>query len=130
MARYSPAFAAGLRLLFDEAGIAVDARYEAIAFRAVNAAWNRDMPPGAAEPAEALAGVMRTNPDFHLLIATGHHDLVTTPGAADYFAAHAGLPAERVRTARYPSGHMPYLGDDSAGALTADIRALISGTQP
>lgn len=126
MARYSPAFAAGLRLLFAEAGIATDAPYEAVAFRNVNAVWDHAMPPGTVPAPEALAAVMRVNPDFHLLIATGHFDLVTTPGDADYLAAHADLPADRVAVARYPSGHMPFLGEDSAKALTADIRALIA----
>ncbi|MEL1264493.1 hypothetical protein AAD027_08940 [Pseudoxanthomonas putridarboris] len=127
MARYSPAFAAGLRLLFAEASIEVDAPYETIAFRKVNAAWDHAMPPGAVPAPEALAAIMRVNPDFRLLIATGHYDLVTTPGDADYFAAHADLPADRVALARYPAGHMPFLGEDSAEALTADIRALIAG---
>ncbi len=127
MARYSPAFAAGLRLLFAEAGIAADVPYETVAFRRVNAAWDHAMPPGTVPAPEALAAVMRVNPDFRLLIATGHYDLVTTPGDADYLAAHAGLPADRVAIARYPAGHMPFLGEDSAEALAADIRALIVG---
>lgn len=130
MARYSPAFTAGLRLLFAEAGIAVDGPYEAVAFGKVNAAWDHAMPPGAAPAREALAAVMRVNPDFRLLIATGHYDLVTTTGDADYFAAHAGLPADRVALARYPAGHMPFLGEDSAEALAADIRALVLGRRP
>ncbi len=127
MARYSPAFAAGLKLLFAEANIAVDAPYEPVAFRKVNAVWDHAMPPGALPAPAALAAVMRVNPDFRLLIATGHYDLVTTPGDADYFAAHAGLPADRVALARYPAGHMPFLGEDSAKALSADIRTLIMG---
>jgi len=126
MARYSPAFAAGLRLLFAEAGIKVAAPYQAVAFRTVNAPWNHVMPAGAASAPEALAAVMRVNPDFRLLIATGHYDLITTPGDADYLAAHAGLPADQVVIARYPAGHMPFLGEDSAGALAADIRAMVS----
>lgn len=125
MARYSPAFAAGLRLLFAEAGIAADVPYEVIAFRKVNAAWDHAMPPGAAPAPEALSAVMRVNPDFRLLIATGHFDLVTTTGDAAYFAAHADLPSDRVTLARYPAGHMPFLGEDSAEALASDVRALL-----
>ncbi|MEA1940768.1 MAG: peptidase S10 [Pseudomonadota bacterium] len=127
MARYAPAFVAGLNLYLAEAGIAVEDRYEAIAFRTVNRAWNHDISPPFIPAGEALAAAMRTNPDFRLLVATGYQDLVTTTGSADYLVAHAGLPAARVTVARYPSGHMPYLGDASARALAADIRTLISG---
>lgn len=127
MARYSPAFAAGLRLLLAEADIAIDAPYEAIAFRAVNASWDHALPPGAVPAAEALASVMRINPGFRLLIATGEYDLVTPIGEAEYLAAHADLPADRVVVARYPAGHMPFLGEEGAAALVADLRTLVSG---
>lgn len=130
MARYAPAFVAGLNLYLDEAGIALEDRYEPIAFRTVNRAWDHEIRPPAIPADQALAAVMRTNPDFRLLIATGYQDLVTTTGSADYLAAHAGLPADRVRIARYPAGHMPYLGEASASALAADIRALIAGDWP
>jgi len=130
MGQYTPAFAAGLDLYLREIGAARSERYELIAFRDVNFAWGRGpanpgMPPmpGAAQ---SLSAAMRANPALRLFVGTGYYDLVTHIGDADYMAAHSNLPLDRVTTGEYPSGHMPYLGDDSARALGADLRRFFS----
>lgn len=130
MGQYTPAFVAAMNLyLRDELKIVLDRPYETIAFRTVNAKWDYSpgSSPGAAAAPQSLAAAMRRNPSLRLFVGTGYFDLVTTLGAASYMVAHTGLPQDRVTSKVYPSGHMPYLGDDSAAMLASDLRAFIAG---
>ncbi|GGE41483.1 peptidase S10 [Marinicauda pacifica] len=126
MAQYTPSYVAGLRQYLDETGVAIGAPYQAIAF-GVNSAWDYTVRPPASDAVEALAGVMRANRDLRVMVATGQMDLVTHTGSADYLVRHGGLAQDRVISRRYPSGHMPYLGDDSARPLSEDLRAFVTG---
>lgn len=69
---------------------------------------------------------MRRNPSLKVFVGAGYYDLVTTFGAAEYLTRRSGLARERVTLRTYPSGHMPYMGDESARLLGADIRAFIA----
>jgi hypothetical protein len=42
-----------------------------------------------------------------------NYDLVTPLGSAEYMIAHADFPAAATKLHLYPSGHMPYLGNDA-----------------
>jgi len=46
-------------------------------------------------------------------------------GQARYLATHGGYPKDRIEINEYPSGHMAYLGEDSAKAFADDVRAFI-----
>jgi hypothetical protein len=46
-------------------------------------------------------------------------------GQAHYLASHGGYPRERVEIHEYPSGHMAYLGEESAQVFAADVRSFI-----
>ena len=68
---------------------------------------------------------MRRNPDMRLFFGTGLYDLVTVAGNVRYTLAQSNLPLNRVTVKEYRSGHMPYLGEESAAQLEADMRAFI-----
>jgi carboxypeptidase C (cathepsin A) len=134
MGQYTPAFVAGInQYLRDELGIAIDRSYETISFGAVNEKW--DYAAHAAgrvqigTPLQALEAAMRRNDKLRLFVGTGLYDLVTTVGKADYTIAHANLPLDRVTMQTYPSGHMAYLGDDSAAKLASDLRAFLAASK-
>jgi carboxypeptidase C (cathepsin A) len=134
MGQYTPAFIAGInQYVHDELGIPVGVSYETIAFGAVNEHWAyTTQPTGRVQistPVQALAAAMRRNEKLKLFVGTGLYDLVTTIGKADYMIVHAGLPPERVTTRTYPSGHMAYLGDDSASKLAHDLRDFIAASK-
>ncbi|GIL41663.1 S10 family peptidase [Roseiterribacter gracilis] len=131
MGQYTPSFIAGInQYLRDELGININASYETIAFGAVNEKWAYTTPTSGrvqiATPVQSLAAAMRRNEKLRLFVGTGLYDLVTTVGKADYMIAHAGLPLDRVTAKTYPSGHMAYLGDDSAAKLASDLRSFIN----
>lgn len=102
--------------------------YLPIVWDRVNFKWNYGAGPGVTLPrndAAALAVAMRRNPALQVFVAAGYYDLVTPLAAAEYALAHAPIPRERLTIKGYPSGHMPYMGEDSARALAADLRAFV-----
>ena len=130
MGQYTPGF---ITVLNDYVRIELKApaptTYQPIAFGDVNARWNWGAGPGAPQPknyAEDLATAMRRNPSLRVFIGSGYYDLVTTFGAAEYVARRSGLARERVTMRTYASGHMPYMGDESARILASDIRSFIA----
>ena len=134
MGQYTPGFVAAFNtyaqseLNVEEAG-----RYQAIVFADINSRWNWGAGPGTLVPHNYgvdLAAAMRRNPSMRVFIGAGYYDLVTTFGAAEYTARHSGLAPGRLTLKTYASGHMPYLGDESAALLAADVRAFIHATTP
>jgi carboxypeptidase C (cathepsin A) len=134
MGQYTPGFVAAFNtyaqneLKVEEAG-----RYQAIVFADINSRWNWGAGPGTLVPHNYgvdLAAAMRRNPSMRVFIGAGYYDLVTTFGAAEYTARHSGLAPERLTLKTYASGHMPYLGDESAALLAADVRAFIHAATP
>lgn len=126
MGQYTPAFIAGLnQYVATDLKIAAPSTYQPIAFADVNSRWNWGA-GGQKNYAEDLATAMRRNPSLGVFIGSGYYDLVTTFGAAETVARHSGLARDRLSMRVYPSGHMPYLGDESARVLGADLRAFIA----
>lgn len=127
MGQYTPAFVGAMNsYLTGELKVRMDAPYIPIAFSQVNAKW--DYGPGGPRGRDAaaeLAQALRRNPSLRLFVAAGHYDLVTTVGGAEYALNQVDLPQDRVTVKAYPSGHMPYLGAESARTLAADVRAFI-----
>ena len=68
---------------------------------------------------------MRRNPSLRVFFASGLFDLCTTAGNARYLATHSHLDPARVLIREYPSGHMAYLGEESARLLGEDLRQFI-----
>lgn len=125
MGQYTPSFVAGINDYIErELKVRAPSTYQAIAFTEVNSRWNWG--PGPRNYAEDLATAMRRNPSLGVFTGSGYYDLVTTFGALENVARHSGLARERLTMKVYPSGHMPYLGDDSAQLLAADIRVFLA----
>jgi len=129
MAQYVPGYVAALNTYMrDELGVEIDERYEVIAFRDVNFRWDWGFGPGVPSNrnfAEDLAIAMRRNPSLRLFAGSGYYDLVTTMGAAEYAMSHLGPVQDRIVVRNYESGHAPYQGPESRGALASDLRAFI-----
>lgn len=129
MGQYTPGFVAALnQYLVTELKVDPPGEYVPIAWTDVNFRWDWGAGPGVHVPQDhtaELATAMVRNPSLHVFIGAGYFDLVTTLGAAEYAIAHAAIPRDRVSLRGYPSGHMPYLGEDSARQLAADLRTFI-----
>ena len=69
---------------------------------------------------------MRRNRNLQVFFASGWFDLCTTAGNARYLATHSNLDLDRVMIKEYPSGHMAYLGEESAELLSKDMRTFFS----
>ncbi|MDD3328682.1 MAG: hypothetical protein PHW25_16485 [Zoogloea sp.] len=131
MGQYTPGFVAAFHeYLAKELGVAFAEPYLPIVWDRVNFKWNYGAGLGVTLPrndATALAVAMRRNPALQVFVAAGYYDLVTPLAAAEYALAHAPIPRERLTLKGYPSGHMSYMGEASARALAADLRAFVRG---
>jgi carboxypeptidase C (cathepsin A) len=122
MGKYTPAFLGAMNgALRKELGIPLDREYRAIDF-AVNGRWDYS---GNVSPTEARTAAMRRNENLRIFFGSGYYDLVTPPGMVRYLADHLNLPGERITIREYESGHMPYLGEESAAQLECDLRKFI-----
>jgi carboxypeptidase C (cathepsin A) len=70
------------------------------------------------------------NPKFRLVIGTGYYDLTTTIGPARYLVTRSDYPRDRVFQRQYLGGHMAYIHDPSHAAISADVRAWVTGGAP
>ncbi len=135
MAQYTPGFVAAFNdYVRTELKVTAPATYQAISFGEVNSRWSWGSPSAGLNSrnyATDLATAQRRNPALKVFIGTGYYDLVTTFGAAEYALRQSGLAKDRTELKIYPSGHMPYLGEESAKILGADVRAFLkSATTP
>jgi carboxypeptidase C (cathepsin A) len=134
MGQYTPGFVAAMNhYVAAELGVRTQERYIPINWNEVNFRWDYGSGPGVTVPrndATELATAMRRNPGLRAFVVAGYYDLVTTLGAAEYALAHAAVARDRLVLKGYPSGHMPYLGEDSATALAADLRLFLRGGLP
>lgn len=121
MGQYTPAYQAGFALLRDELNIKVERRSKGLS-HGVNMSWDRKF---KMSPAQALAGAMRRNKSLHVFFASGLYDLCTTAGNARFLAQHGHLDQSRIKIGEYPSGHMAYLGEESAKLLGDDLREFV-----
>ncbi|MDG3439292.1 S10 family peptidase [Nitrospirillum amazonense] len=128
MGQYVPGFVGAFNdYIRHDLGVTVAEPYEAISFRTVNARWDYGKASGAeTNHAKDLATAMRRNPRLRVMVGAGYYDLVTTLGSAAYTIAHAGIPQDRTETHLYPSGHMPYMGNEARTALARDVRTFLS----
>lgn len=120
MGMYTPSFVGGMGLLRKELALP-EGTYKAINF-AVNFGWEYQSNRSSVG---SLENAMRRNPAMRLFFGTGIYDLVTVPGNVRYTLQQSNLPMDRVTSIEYESGHMPYLGEDSAEKLENDLRAFI-----
>lgn len=122
LTQYTPAFMAAMcGKIKDGLNIEFEREYYAITTRN-GAQWNNQ---AKNRPSECLSASMRRNQELRIMFATGYYDMACQIGQARYLATHGGYPTDRVEINEYPSGHMAYLGEESAKAFANDVRAFI-----
>ncbi len=120
-ANISPAFISIMNgQLKQDLNISFDRRYYGSAH--FDIPWNYNSKRTAAQ---ALSASMRRNQSMKLLFASGYFDLRCPLGMTRYLANHIDLDGTRVELKEYVSGHMVYIGDESAKAFSADVRQFI-----
>lgn len=120
MGRYCPAFCGGMGELRKLLSLP-EKNYSLINFT-VNSSWQY---ASSRTAVASLENAMRRNPSMRLFFGSGLYDLVTVAGNVRYTLNQSRLPLDRVTVKEYRSGHMPYLGEETASQLEADIRAFI-----
>ena len=79
--------------------------------------------------ADKLERLMRVNPHLRVRIEYGYYDLATPYHAAEDMVAHLRLPDEafdRIEHAYFPTGHMPYLHEESRVAEAEGIARFVT----
>ena len=62
---------------------------------------------------------------MRILFVNGLLDMCTVPGGVHYVVNQSDLDLNRVEIKEYVSGHMAYLGEENAKAMSNDIRKFI-----
>ncbi|MFI3284099.1 MAG: hypothetical protein R3Y57_03345 [Erysipelotrichaceae bacterium] len=121
--QYTPAFMATMcGPIKENLGIDFEREYYAISSRD-GFEWNEEKCKHL--PHECLSASMNRNYDLRVMFATGYYDMACQIGQARYLATHGGYPMDRIEINEYPSGHMAYLGEESAKAFVRDVRNFI-----
>jgi hypothetical protein len=88
--------------------------------------WGPNKSPFGDWPlARPIGDLFVKNPKFRLFVGNGWTDTQTTVGAMEYLVSQSAWPRDRVRTATYAGGHMPYTIEASLKAFTGDVRAMV-----
>lgn len=125
MGTYTPSFIQAMNnIIKKDLNITFDRTYKAINF-SINKVWEWENECNCT-PIQHLKASMRRNPHMKIFFGSGYYDLCTVMGDVRYIASQICMPMERVIVKEYPSGHMPYLGEDSAKILEFDIRKFIN----
>ncbi len=121
--QYAPSYMAAICGPVSKAlGITFERKYLGIS-GSVGEKWKRS---AKRSPAECLDASMRRCPKMKLMFSSGMYDLICQMGQARYLATHLHLDMSRVTIREHQSGHMSYLGEDSAKRLADDVRAMIA----
>lgn len=119
----------------DELGVALSPKdYRPSAPGAEAWEWNGTLSPGGPfldyDYQARISDAFRANPRFRLMIGTGYYDLTTTIGPARYLVTRSDYPRDRVFQRQYVGGHVAYIHEPSLAAVTADVRAWVTGGKP
>lgn len=77
-------------------------------------------------PVHFLERAMQKNQSMKTMFVNGYYDMLTTYSYVTYLLHQFDLPADRVWQKGYESGHMAYIGADSAAALGTDLRNFVN----
>lgn len=72
------------------------------------------------------AELMARNRKLRFFFVAGYYDLQSTFDFVTYFLGRYTLPAERVTFRVYNAGHAAYVGGNTAGEVSGDIRSFIA----
>jgi carboxypeptidase C (cathepsin A) len=94
----------------------------------VNSRWNwssMEEEIGYSTVTPKLKKAAKDQPALKLFVAGGYYDLATPLYAARYILEHAGIPAERITYASFPTGHSIFENETELEKLTKQIRSFI-----
>lgn len=122
MGQYTPAFQTAFALICKELNISFNRSSKGLVFD-VNETWQRK--------SEILAGsgISRSDAaqsEAARLLCQRFVRSLHDGRQRRYLATHSHLDPSRVMIGEYPSGHMAYLGEESAKLLGADMRAFFT----
>jgi len=89
--------------------------------------WDLGRQQGFAGATDALQSAMAVNPNMHVLIAHGMHDLVTPYLTSRWLIDQVRLPREvkaNMAVKTYQGGHMMYMRPEERQLMTEDVRRL------
>jgi carboxypeptidase C (cathepsin A) len=89
--------------------------------------WDLGRQQGFAGATEALQSAMAVNPNMHILIAHGIHDLVTPYMTSRWLIDQVRLPREvkaNMAVKTYQGGHMMYMRPEERRLMAEDVRRL------
>ena len=91
--------------------------------------WGGQSPFARFDYGDAIDALFEKHPDARVMVSAGYYDTMTTIGASQYLVDQESWPPDRVQLKLYPGGHMAYSIEDSARAMAADLRALVTAGQ-
>ena len=124
MGRLMPAFrGAFMKYASETLKLDTTREYKVIDFN-INGVWDDCC---TKTPFEHLQSALKRNRGMRVLFCSGMFDLVTTMGRVRYTVSQLKFEAGQVLISEYPSGHMQYIGEESAARLSSDIRDFVLG---
>ena len=93
----------------------------------INAKWVFKDAKAMADPPGTVAEVMKRQPSLRLFWVGGYYDITTPLGAGKYILNRAGVPGDRLTVAAFPTGHMPYEGDQNLARFVAAVKQFVAG---
>lgn len=109
-------------LLCPQLGVETEEEY-LLSDSSIIRSWDFKTPQPVAKMQEAL---MANDRELRILYCAGYYDVLTPVGYLRYLLSQFDFPKKQVTVRYYESGHMPYLGTDSAKALGTDLRTFLS----
>lgn len=109
-------------LLCPQLGVETEEEY-LLSDSSIIRSWDFKTPQPVAKMQESL---MVNDRELRILYCAGYYDVLTPVGYLRYLLSQFDFPEEQVTVRYYESGHMPYLGTDSAKALGTDLRTFFS----
>ena len=121
LGKLAPYFLKGLRAYGKELGIEEMKPFIYTDFhQAMNWTFRADSTPFA-----HLQAALDRDKNMRVFFANGVYDFCSEAGQAAYAAAKLRTDDGQVLVKNYPSGHMPYIGTESAALLGKDLRAFL-----
>jgi carboxypeptidase C (cathepsin A) len=93
----------------------------------INAKWTFDVERAMRDPVSLVGAAMKDQPTLRLFWAAGYYDITTPLANGKYILDHAGVPPERLTIAAFPTGHMPYEGDENLSRFNQAVRDFVTG---
>lgn len=124
MGRLMPAFrGAWMKYAANELKLDITREYKVIDFN-INGVWDYQC---MKTPFGHLQSALKRNRGMRVLFCSGMFDLVTTMGRVRYTVSQLEFEPGQVRISEYPSGHMQYIGEESASRFSSDVRDFVLG---